>query len=157
MDEPTKASKVSEQRAASHWVALAAATTAVATLVPIALYQSKIIRTLPDPPSDLFDSETITSSKSAHPLGIPDSYLGLGSYAATLFLLSLAKNSVLARRLLSLKLDADANLAVINFSRQIVSFKKLCSWCTGTALATAILVPAGKAYLRQLKDEQAPL
>ncbi len=88
----------------------------------------------------MFDSERITLSAAAHPLGIPDSYLGLASYSTTLALLLLAKRSRVAERLLGAKLVGDAGLAAFNTVRQVVSFRKLCSWCTGTALATGLVV-----------------
>jgi uncharacterized membrane protein len=131
---------------------LTAGATALATLVPVALYQSKVVDSLPDPPGLLFDSETVTSSKSAHPFGIPDSYLGLVSYGATLALLLACRRSVLARRLLRAKLVGDGGLAAFNFGRQIISFHKLCSWCSGTALATALIVPAASSYLNHLEN-----
>ncbi len=131
--------------------AVAAAAAALATLVPVALYQLHATEKLPDPPGSWFDSPRITMSKTAHPLGIPDSLLGLGSYAATLALLLAARRSPLARKLLQAKLIADAGAAGFNVVRQVVSFRKLCSWCTGTALATSVLVPAGLRYAKELR------
>ena len=116
---------------------------ALACLVPVALFQSGLIERLPDPPGELFDSERITSSKTAHPLGIPDSYLGLGSYGTTLGLLLLARRNRTARRLLGAKLVVDGAMAASNSVLQVVRFGKLCSWCTGTALATALIVAGG--------------
>jgi hypothetical protein len=45
-----------------------------------------------------------------------------------------------------MKLLFDGSMAAINVTRQLLSFRKLCSWCTGTALATAVLVVAGNRY-----------
>ncbi len=133
----------------SHSIAVAAAGVAIVTLIPVALYQCGGIRRLPDPPGAYFDSEGITSSKAAHPLGVPDSLPGLASYAATLALLVAARRSSTARAVLHAKLVADGSLAAINMTRQVVSFRKLCSWCTGTALATAVLVPAGLDFMNK--------
>lgn len=138
--------------AGSRTIAITAAATALATLVPVALYQSKVIDTLSDPPGSWFDSEKVTDSKSAHPLGIPDSYLGLASYSVTLALLLASRNSIVARRALRTKLVADGSVAAFNFGRQIIAFHKLCSWCSGTAVATALLVPAANSYLNHLKE-----
>jgi uncharacterized membrane protein len=82
---------------AAHAATVAGAVLAVATLVPVALYQTGVIGRLPDPPGAIFDSEWITSSKDAHPLGIPDALLGLGSYGATLALALAAPKSGVAR------------------------------------------------------------
>lgn len=120
---------------------LAAATVgALSTLVPVAAFQCGLLRHLPDPPSSLFDSDTITSSKLAHPFGIPDALLGLSSYGVTLTLLLLSRRSCAARKLLPWKLAADGSIAAFNFVRQVIVFKKLCSWCTGTAACTALML-----------------
>ena len=124
-------------------IAVAACGTAIGTLVAVALFQSGAIDELPDPPGGIFASERITLSKTAHPLGIPDSYLGLASYGTTLALLLLADKNKWARRALGFKLASDAGAAGFNAVRQVVQFGKLCSWCTGTALATGVMVYAG--------------
>ena len=129
-------------------IAIAGCCAALGTLVPVALYQAGVLDELPDPPGDIFDSNRITSSKTAHPLGVPDAYLGLASYATTLALVLLAKRHPGARRLLGVKLAGDAGLATFNVIRQVVSFGKICSWCTGTALATAVTVYGGRDTLR---------
>ncbi len=133
-------------------IAITAAAAALATLVPVALYQLHAIQELPDPPGAWFDSDRITTSKSAYPLGIPDSLPGLGSYAATLTLVLTANRSPVIRKLLQGKLLVDGGMAGFNVIRQIVSYRKLCSWCTGTAIATAALVPAGLHYAGSLED-----
>ena len=126
-------------------IALAACGAAIGTLVAVALFQSGAVKHLPDPPGSIFDSERITLSKTAHPLGIPDSYVGLGSYAGTFALLLLGNRYRWARRALGYKLAADAGAASFNAVRQVAEFGKLCSWCTGTALATAAMVYGGRA------------
>ncbi len=131
-------------RRADRTLAMAGCGLALAALLPVALYQSEVIERLPDPPGDVFDSEKITSSKTAHPLGVPDSYLGLASYGITLGLLLVAGRSKLARHLLGAKLVGDASFATFNAVRQVVLFGKVCSWCTGTALATALIVYGGR-------------
>lgn len=121
-------------------IAVAGCVTALAGLVPVALYQSKLIDSLPDPPGEIFNSNRITSSKAAHPLGVPDSYPGLASYVTTLTLVLLARKSGAAKRLLGAKATLDGLAAAGNATRQVVSFGKLCSWCTLTALATTLVV-----------------
>lgn len=139
-------------QSADRTLAIAATTTALATLVAVALYQLHGIDGLPDPPGPWFASNRITSSQSAHPLGIPDSLPGLGSYAATLTLILLAHRSPTLRKVLRAKLLLDGGMAGFNVVRQVVVFRKLCSWCTGTALATAALVPAGLRYAKSFED-----
>ena len=117
---------------------------ALVTLLPIAAHQLGLLRHLPDPMGSFFDSDGITESKTAHPLGVPDSLLGLGSYGATLSLVLLSRAYPNARPLLAAKLAADGSVATFNVVRQVVTFRKLCSWCTGTAICTAVMVYAGR-------------
>ncbi len=128
---------------------LAGTSAAILTLLPIAAHQLGLLDHLPDPPSCIFDSDTITDSSSAHPLGIPDSLFGLGSYGVTLTLVLLAQRNHRARLLLASKLTADGAIASFNVVKQVVSFRRLCSWCTGTALCTAVMVFAGRRLIRQ--------
>jgi uncharacterized membrane protein len=140
VSEPTGAS--------SNGLLIASTAAAVITLLPVAAHQLGLIKHLPDPPSRIFDSDRITGSKSAHPFGVPDSLLGLGSYGVTLALALMAPECRCARRVLALKLAADGSLAGFNVVKQIVSFRRLCSWCTGTALCTLAMVVAGCSVTR---------
>jgi uncharacterized membrane protein len=126
---------------------------AIACLVPVAMYQTGAIQQLPDPPSEIFDSNAITSSKEAHPFGIPDALLGLASFGTTVALVLASRRSVAARRLLAAKLVVDATVAAFNATRQVVSFGKLCSWCTGTALATGVTVHSGRQAIQTTFEE----
>jgi uncharacterized membrane protein len=115
---------------------IATTTAALLTLVPVAAHQLGALPHLPDPPGRLFASDEITESKAAHPFGVPDSLPGLASYGTTLTLALLAEDHPAARKLLKAKLLADGALATFNLVRQVVVFRKLCAWCTATALCT---------------------
>lgn len=117
---------------------------AIASLVPVVFYQLGVMRHLPDPPSNVFDSDRITSSRMAHPLGIPDGVPGVASYGTTLVLAAMACRSTPVRRMLGAKLLLDGGVASFNAVRQVVRFGKLCSWCMGTVAATAVMVYAGR-------------
>ncbi|MGB9029433.1 MAG: vitamin K epoxide reductase family protein [Acidobacteriaceae bacterium] len=132
-----------------HTLLAAATCAAIATLIPVAAHQLGAIDHLPDPPGSFFASDRITESSAAHPLGVPDALPGLGSYAVTLALATTAPNSPRARRLLAFKLPLDGALAGFNLARQVVSFRKICSWCTATALCTALMVFAGRQVIAQ--------
>ena len=121
-------------------VAIAACGVAMAALVPVLLHQVGVVEHLPDPPGKWFGSDEITESKAAHPLGVPDALLGLASYGVTLGLLVASRKHKAVRPLLAAKLAGDASLAGFNVVRQVVQFGKVCSWCTGTAAATAVMV-----------------
>lgn len=122
--------------------------TAIATLIPVSLYQLRVLRTLPDPPLALFDSVRITNSKAAHPFGIPDGPLGLASFGITLTLIVLEPKSPNLCKPLGLKLTADAIAAAANGLRQVIQFRKLCSWCTATSLSAMLMAYVGRQQIR---------
>ena len=124
--------------------AVAATAGAILSLLPVVVRQMGLIKHLPDPPGEIFDSDRITTSRMAHPLGVPDALLGLGSYGITLGLLLAARRMAHAKPLLRAKLNADAAAAATNFTRQLITFRRICSWCTATALCTAVMVCYGR-------------
>lgn len=126
---------------------LVSAAAAAASLVPVLAYQTGLLRHLPDPPGAIFDSDRIADSKAAHPFGVPDAALGIASYSATIALIVMAPRYPAARRLLPFKLLADGGLAAFDFTRQIVRFGKICSWCSATALCTATALVAGRGLI----------
>lgn len=122
-------------------LAIACCCVAMASLAPVVLLQLHWIDDLPDPPGRIFDSKRIVTSKGAYPLGIPDGLLGMGSYGITLALLLAAKPSnPVARGLLRGKLLLDGTMAAHNARKQMKQYGRICSWCMGTAMATAGLV-----------------
>ncbi len=131
----------------SNWALAAATCAAVATLIPVVAHQVGAIDHLPDPPGPVFASDRITRSKSAYPLGIPDGILGLTSYGATLGLVALAPGNPKTRKLLAVKLLGDGSFAAFNVVRQVISFRRLCSWCTATAVCTAAMLIAGRRII----------
>lgn len=126
---------------------------AIATLVPVALFQYGLLKHLPDPPGNLFASDVITSSKAAHPFDIPDSALGLASYSITLGLALGAPYHRLTRKALGVKLFVDSGFVAVNTVRQLVAFKRACSWCMLTGAATAVMVAAGREYLSEHRPD----
>ena len=65
----------------------------------------------------------------------------------TLSLALLARTQPAARTLLAYKLVADGGMAAFNTVRQVVVFRKLCAWCTGTAACTAVMIYAGRKLI----------
>lgn len=122
---------------------------ALLSLVPVAAHQLGLLRHLPDPPGEVWDSDGITGSAAARPLGVPDGLLGLGNFSVTLGLLLAARRCEGARRLLGWKLLADGSAAGFNVVRQVVTFRRLCSWCMGTAVAAFGTVYFGARGLRR--------
>jgi uncharacterized membrane protein len=132
-----------------HKAVIVACSAALLTLLPVAGHQLGCLDHLPDPPTRIFASERITESEAAHPLGIPDSLLGLGSYGVTLALALNAARRPWVRKALAVKLLVDGLVASFNVIRQVVSFRRLCSWCTGTALCTAAMLVSERATIRR--------
>ena len=128
--------------------AIAATAGAIFSLLPVAAHQIGMIKHLPDPPGVIFDSDRITTSRMAHPFGVPDALLGLASYGATLGLLVVARHTAYAKPLLRGKLYVDAAAAATNVVRQVVTFRRICSWCTATAFCTAVMVCYGRRSAR---------
>lgn len=54
----------------------------------ISLYQTGVIRHLPDPPGRVFESDQVNASRKAYAWGVPDGTTGALLYAATLALAS---------------------------------------------------------------------
>lgn len=139
-------------------VLLSATSAALLTLIPVAAHQLGYLRHLVDPPAKIFASDEITESATAHPFGIPDSLLGLGSYGLTLTLIVLARSRPRVRKLLTFKLIGDGAVASFNVVHQVVKFGKICSWCTGTALCTAaMMLSGGRLIAEQTRDRTQEL
>lgn len=146
-------SNLDKQRPESNALVIGATCAALLSLAPIAAHQLGLLKHLPDPEGSIFASDEITESRTAHPLGVPDSLLGLASYSTTLALALLSRSHPKARPLLAAKLLADGSVATFNVVRQVVSFRKLCSWCTGTAICTVVMVYAGRTVVRKEVSE----
>lgn len=137
----------SSDAAESDGLLVGANVAALVTLVTVALHQLGVVGHLPDPPASVFDSDGITESSMAHPFGIPDALLGIASYGTTLVLIRSASGCSVARKLLGAKLLLDGGVAGFNTTRQVVRFRKVCSWCMGTVAATAVMVYAGRQLI----------
>lgn len=141
-------SEIGARKTSDYGPALLIATSAaLLTLAPVAASQLGLLDHLLDLSAGIFASDEITGSSLAHPLGIPDSLLGIASYTATLGLAFLGRHHPVARTLLATKLVADGTAAGVNTVRQIATFRKLCSWCTATAVCTVIMVIAGRKVI----------
>lgn len=58
----------------------------IATMAAVTLFQSGIVKHLPDPPQQDFDSEKVNSSEEAFSYGTPDGALGIANHAANILL-----------------------------------------------------------------------
>jgi uncharacterized membrane protein len=118
--------------------------TTVACLMPVLLFQSGVIASLPDPEGELFDSDRIAGSSAARPWGVPDSALGIANFAVTAALVAAAGRGPVWRKALGAKLLVDGGAGAFNMARQWVGFGKLCSWCAGAALAAEVALLVGR-------------
>lgn len=113
----------------------------------ITLYQTGIVKHLPEPPLRRFDADRVDASAEAYEkFNTPDAALGLASYATTIVLASMGGKDrattapwiVLA---LAGKLGLDALTALKLTIDQARKQKAFCFWCLLAASATFASVP----------------
>lgn len=126
---------------------IALSLTAIGCMGLIALYQTGIIRRLPDLPLPLMDADKVDSSDEAYAtLATPDAIIGLGSYAATMGLAAMGgKNRAATQPWIPLALAAKAGFDALQAARlsydQWAKHKAFCVWCLIAAGATFATVP----------------
>ena len=129
----------------------------------IALYQIGLIKHLPEPPLLGLDADKVDASAEAYSyFQMPDAFIGLGSYAATLGLAAMggkdrATNQPWIPLVLFAKVTADAAQAAKLTADQWTKHKAFCLWCLLAAAATFIslplTVPEAAAALRRLRSK----
>lgn len=126
----------------------------------VSLFQTGIIRTLPDPPISLFDSARVDASAYGYKrLQTPDALMMIASYGVTAWLAGAggqerARTLPLVPILMGLKVVGDA-LAAIQLGREEWQENKaLCAYCqvaTLCSLASVVLaVPEVRRAIRTL-------
>lgn len=120
------------------------------TMSLASLYQTGVIRRVPDVSLPHFDSNAVMSSAQAYEiLGMPDAPLAVASYAATAGLAAAGgidrniERPVLAV-VMGLKVAFDSLVAAKLIRDQIVrQHRTFCIWCLATSAATiSMLIPA---------------
>ena len=119
--------------------------------IPISLYQSGVIAHLPDPSSDLFDSDYVNASKEAQVAGIPDGPVSLLMYAANLVLTTEAiKNKgqwSFTDYLMAGNVVGQAAGGAYYLYNMATKQKRVCLYCiTGALINFATLVPLYKLF-----------
>ncbi len=142
---------------------IALSLTAIGCMGLIALYQTGIIRRLPDLPLPLMDADKVDASDEAYAkLQTPDAFIGLGSYAVTMGLAAMggkkrAQEQPWIPLALAVKAGADALQAAKLSYDQWAKHRAFCIWCLGAAAATFAIVPlvAGEAAaaVRQIRKK----
>lgn len=121
---------------------------AIGAMGVVALYQTGLLRHIPEPPLPGLDADKVDGSPEAYQtLGMPDGILGLGSYAATLALVTMG-GADRARTHPWIPIAAAAKAAVdgVQAARLTVDqwtrHRAFCSWCLLAAGATWAVLPA---------------
>ncbi len=122
---------------------------ASASIALIALYQTGLIRHIPEPPLPMMDADEVAASAEAYArFDMPDAILGLGSYAATMGLAAMGgPERHRTMPWLPFALAGKVAFDVANAARlsvdQWTKHKAFCFWCliaAGATFATAPLV-----------------
>jgi uncharacterized membrane protein len=112
----------------------------IASMLPVILYQTGIIRHLPDPPVGNFDSDKVNGSPTAFGYGGPDAPLTVMAHATNIVLASLGGSKRAGVRgwlpvLASLSAGAQAGVAAKYLFHQMPKVDKAwCPYCIADAL-----------------------
>ena len=121
--------------------------TASAAMGVIALYQTGIIKHLPEPPLPKMDADKVDASAEAYrKFAAPDAVLGLGSYAVTMALASIGgkdrvREMPLVPLALAVKVAFDVATAAKLSVDQWTKHRAFCFWCLIAASATFAMAP----------------
>jgi hypothetical protein len=120
---------------------------ASASMGVIALYQTGLIKHLPEPPLRMLNADKVDASDEAYgKLATPDAVLGIGSYAATMALAAAGgTNRARATPWIPLALAAKIAFDVANAAKlsvdQWTKHRAFCFWCLLAAAATFAMAP----------------
>lgn len=119
--------------------------------IPISLYQTGVIRHLPDFPGKLFDSDYVNASKDAQVAGLPDGPISMLMYAANLVLVTGALKEKKKRNIFDYLLAANslgqAAGGAFYLYTMATKQKKVCLYCvTGALLNFTTLVPLYRLF-----------
>ena len=128
----------------------------IGTMTAVTLFQTAVIKHLPDLPIDGFDSDKVNSSDTAYALGVPDGALSLASLSANIPLAAFggenrAETMPLVPLAAAAKATAEAAVAGWYFYQMPTKEKAWCGYCiVGAAanfgIAALTLAEAKKAW-----------
>lgn len=112
----------------------------IGAMTAVSLLQTGIVKHLPDPPIEDFNSDKVNSSDTAYALGVPDGTLSLASLAANIPIAAFGgENRVEKQPLVPLfaagKAVVEAIIAGWYFYQMPVKEKAWCGYCITGALA----------------------
>ncbi len=134
----------------------------IAAMTAVSLFQTGIVKHLPDPPIDGFDSDKVNSSDTAYALGVPDGTLSLASLAANVPIAAFggenrASEMPLVPILAAGKAVVEAAVASWYFYQMPTKEKAWCGYCiagaaTNIGIAWLTLPEAKQAWKSLMKD-----
>ncbi|HTW64464.1 MAG TPA: vitamin K epoxide reductase family protein [Bryobacteraceae bacterium] len=133
-------------------------------LAAVALYQTGILKKLPEPRGRFFDAAKVNGSSQAYSLlATPDAFLGLASYAVTAVLAGMgpenrSRTHPWMALAMGLKLFADSLMAGKLTLDEVKNFRTFSIWSLLAAAATWTALPlalpeAKAAYLRLTEQD----
>jgi len=138
---------------------------AIGSMGLITLYQTGIIKHLPEPPLPHLDADKVDASAEAYSrFSTPDAILAIGSYTMTMGLAAMGTQDRAQKQpwiplALTAKVGFDTYQAIRLFRDQLTKQKVFCSWCLLAAAATLatvpLVIPETLAALRQLREKIA--
>ena len=134
----------------------------MAAMTAVTLLQTGIVKHLPDPPVDGFNSDKVNSSDTAYALGVPDGALSLASLAANIPLASFggenrAETMPFVPLAAAAKASVEAAVAGWYFYQMPTKEKAWCGYCIVGALANfgiaALSLTEAKRALKALRED----
>ena len=129
-------------------------------MAAVSLLQTGIVKHLPDPPLDSFNSDKVNSSDIAYMLGVPDGTVSLAGLAANIPIaacgdINRAQEKPLIPLLAAGKAAIEAAVATWYFYQMPAKEKAWCGYCIAGALANvgifALTLPEAKEALATLR------
>lgn len=133
----------------------------MAAMGAVSLFQTGIVKHLPDPPVEGFDSDKVNSSDTAYALGVPDGTVSLASLAANIPLAAFggedrAEEIPLVPIVAGAKATIEAAVALWYFYQMPTKEKAWCGYCILGALCNvgiaALTLPEAKRALKSLTE-----
>jgi uncharacterized membrane protein len=132
----------------------------MASMAAVTLLQTGVVKHLPDPPLDSFDSDKVNSSDTAYQLGTPDGGLSLAGLAANIPLagfggLERTEKSPFVPIAACIKSGLEAVAAGWYFYQMPSKEKKWCAYCIAGALANfgifALTLPEARKAIAAIR------
>lgn len=129
-------------------------------MAAVSLFQTGIVKHLPDPPLESFDSDKVNSSDTAYMLGVPDGTVSLASLAANIPLaaaggINRAREQPLLPLAVAGKSAVEAAVACWYFYQMPAKEKAWCGYCIVGAVCNvgiaALTIPEASKALAALR------